>query len=145
MIWSIFRRFSHNQRFRYVGNFLHPRYAIHRIPHPREVSLRVNPVFQKNATSSPPLAILTDQACKHFTRKAPLVAPLGMLTATRRKKHTSVIFIIPFSEQEADVAGVESEREVADLRRRSGRRLAVDSLVGESQIVDLHRRLPGDA
>ncbi|RVW97920.1 hypothetical protein CK203_021333 [Vitis vinifera] len=145
MIWSIFRRFSHYQRFRYVGNFLHPRYAIHRIPHPREVSLRVNPVFQKNATSSPPLAILTDQACKPFTRKAPLVAPLGMLTATRRKRTRLSFFIIPFSEQEADVAGVESEREVADQRRRSGRRLAVDSLVGESQIVDLHRRLPGDA
>ena len=99
MIWSIFRRFSHNQRFRYVGNFLHPRYAIHRIPHPREVSLRVNPVFQKNATSSPPLAILTDQACKPFTRKAPLVAPLGMLTATRRKSTRLSFFIIPFSEQ----------------------------------------------
>ncbi|XP_034705754.1 uncharacterized protein LOC117929552 [Vitis riparia] len=65
------------------GSDMSATFYTHDMRHTRSLTLAklhsgVNLVFQKKATASPPLPILTDQACKPHTRKPPLVVPRGM-------------------------------------------------------------------
>ena len=73
----------------------------HDMRHTRSLTLAkfhsgVNLVFQKKATASPPLPILTDQACKPYTRKPLLLVPRGMWLPRVEKAHVCHFLLFHF-------------------------------------------------